>query len=173
MKLAATALYSIRWHSPVGELLLVCHEQALCGCWFGDQAGIPGWAASAAEKSDHPLLQRARAQLQAYFDGKRREFDLPLDCSYSNGTEFQQAVWQALTLIRYGHTTSYGQLAQMVGRPRAVRALGAAVGRNPLAIFLPCHRIVGANGGLTGYTGGLARKTFLLQLEQAQGLFFS
>ena len=113
-------------------------------------------------------ITRACAQLQAYFERQRQDFELPLD--YSHGTEFQQSVWQALTLIRYGHTTPYGQLAQALGRPRAVRALGAAVGRNPLAIFLPCHRVIGADGSLTGYTGGLARKTFLLQLEQAQGL---
>ena len=170
MNPAATALYSTRWHSPVGELLLVCHEQALCGCWFGDQPGIPDWAASAPEKPDHPLLRRALEQLQAYFERRRREFELPLD--YSRGTEFQQAVWQALSRIGYGHTIPYGELAQLLGRPRAVRALGAAVGRNPLAIFLPCHRVVGADGSLTGYTGGLARKTFLLQLEQAQGQLF-
>lgn len=171
MNTPAATLHSIHWHSPIGNLLLVCHEQALCGCWFGDQAGIPDWAASAIEKPDHPLLTQACGQLQAYFDGQRRDFELPLD--YSNGTEFQQAVWQALPLIRYGHTIPYGQLAQLLGRPRAVRALGAAVGRNPLAIFLPCHRVIGANGSLTGYTGGLARKTFLLQLEQAQGPLFS
>lgn len=171
MNPAATALYSTRWHSPVGELLLLCHEQALCGCWFGDQAGIPDWTAAALDKPDHPLLTRACAQLQAYFERQRQDFELPLD--YSHGTEFQQSVWQALTLIRYGHTTPYGQLAQALGRPRAVRALGAAVGRNPLAIFLPCHRVIGADGSLTGYTGGLARKTFLLQLEQAQGLLLS
>ena len=168
MNLANTVLYSTRWHSPIGELLLVCHEQALCGCWFGDQAGIPDWTAAALENPSHPLLRLACAQLQAYFERQRQDFELPLD--YSNGTEFQQAVWQALALIRYGHTTPYGQLAQALGRPRAVRALGAAVGRNPLAIFLPCHRVIGADGSLTGYTGGLARKTFLLQLEQAQGL---
>ena len=168
MNPANTVLYSTRWHSPVGELLLVCHEQALCGCWFGDQAGIPDWATSAVDQPGHPLLRLACAQLQAYFERQRQDFELPLD--YSNGTEFQQSVWQALTLIGYGHTTSYGQLAQALERPRAVRALGAAVGRNPLAIFLPCHRVIGANGSLTGYNGGLARKTFLLQLEQAQGL---
>ncbi len=170
MNLSTTALHSTRWHSPVGELLLVCHEQALCGCWFGDQQGIPDWAASAQEQPGHPQLIRARDQLQAYFDGQRREFELPLDSS--QGTEFQQAVWQALSRIPYGHTVPYGQLAQALGRPRAVRALGAAVGRNPLAIFLPCHRVIGADGSLTGYTGGLARKTFLLQHEQAQALLF-
>ncbi|MEO0003819.1 MAG: hypothetical protein RLZZ22_1511 [Pseudomonadota bacterium] len=170
MNTPATALHSIRWHSPVGELLLVCHEQALCGCWFGDQQGIPAWTGSATAGPDHPLLIQARAQLQAYFDGQRREFELPLD--YSNGTEFQQAVWRALALVPHGQTTRYGQLAQALGRPRAVRALGAAVGRNPLAIFLPCHRVIGADGSLTGYTGGLARKAFLLQLERAQGPLF-
>ena len=166
MNLSATALHSTRWHSPVGELLLLCHERALCGCWFGDQQGIPDWATSAPEDPDHPLLRRAREQLQAYFERQRHEFDLPLDSS--QGTEFQQAVWQTLRRIPHGHTVRYGELAQALGRPRAVRALGAAVGRNPLAILLPCHRVIGADGSLTGYTGGLARKAFLLQLEQTQ-----
>ena len=169
MNLADTALYSTRWHSPVGELLLVCHEQALCGCWFGDQQGIPTWTGLAQEKPDHRLLAQVCSQLQAYFDGQRREFELPLDDSH--GTPFQRAVWQALRQLRYGQTVSYGELARMLERPRAVRALGAAVGRNPLAILLPCHRVIGANGSLTGYTGGLARKAFLLQLEQVERLF--
>ena len=153
------------WPSPIGELLLVAGEQALLGCWFRDQHGIPDWARQAPERPDHPLLRETIAQLQAYFDGSRRDFELPLDCS--RGTAFQQAVWHALTAIPRGHTVSYGQLAQAVGRPRAVRAVGGAVGRNPLGIILPCHRVVGSNGSLTGYTGGLERKQALLQLEQA------
>lgn len=159
-------LLSTVWLSPIGGLLLVCHPRALCGCWFADQLDIPGWAEAAPRDQDCPLLQRAIAQLDEYFAGRRRDFELPLDCSH--GTEFQRSVWQALTRIPYGHRVAYGELARALGRPRAVRALGAAVGRNPLAIILPCHRVVGADGGLTGYTGGLVRKTFLLQLEQPQ-----
>ncbi|MEY5100989.1 MAG: hypothetical protein RJA36_3708 [Pseudomonadota bacterium] len=158
------------WRSPVGELLLVAGERALLGCWFCDQSGIPDWARQAPMQPAHPLLLEAIAQLQAYFDGRRRDFELPLDCS--RGTDFQQAVWRALAAIPCGSTVSYGQLAQAIGRPRAVRAVGAAVGRNPLGIILPCHRVVGEDGALTGYTGGLARKTFLLQLEQAQAALF-
>lgn len=153
------------WHSPIGGLLLVAHEQALLGCWFEDQSGIPAWASQAAEHAGHPVLQDAIAQLQDYFAGRRQDFDLPLD--FGGGTDFQQAVWRALASIPYGQTASYGQLALAVGRPKAVRAIGGAVGRNPLGIILPCHRIVGADGSLTGYTGGLERKRALLRLEQA------
>ncbi len=168
MKTPTTPLLSTVCQSPVGELLLVCRPQALCGCWFADQSDIPGWAKTAPSGHTH-LLQRAVEQLSDYFARRRRDFDLPLDCAY--GTEFQQSVWQALNRIPYGHTIPYGELAQALGRPRAVRALGAAVGRNPLAIILPCHRVVGADGSLTGYTGGLERKAFLLQLEQPQASF--
>jgi len=154
------------WPSPIGELLLVASDQALLGCWFRDQRGIPDWAQQAPERAEQPLLREAIAQLQAYFDGHRRDFELPLDCS--RGTEFQQAVWHALAAIPSGHTVSYGQLAQTIGRPRAVRAVGGAVGRNPLGIILPCHRVIGGNGALTGYTGGLERKIRLLRLEQPQ-----
>jgi len=154
------------WPSPIGDLLLVASEQALLGCWFRDQRGIPDWTDQVPEQPTHPLLRAASAQLQAYFEGSRRDFELPLDCS--RGTEFQQSVWRALAAIPCGQTVSYGQLAQAVGRPRAVRAVGGAVGRNPLGILLPCHRVVGSHGALTGYTGGLERKTALLRLEQAQ-----
>jgi len=171
MKSPSLPLLSTVCDSPIGELLLVCHQQALCGCWFANQLDIPGWAEAAPWDREHPMLQRAIAQLDDYFARRRRDFDLPLD--YSHGTEFQRSVWHALTRIPYGHTVHYGELAQSLGRPRAVRALGAAVGLNPLAIFLPCHRVVGADGSLTGYTGGLQRKTFLLQLEQPQASLFN
>ena len=167
-------LHRLLCSSPIGDLLLVAHEQALCGCWFADQAGIPAWAGSALESADQRWLQAARTQLQDYFDGRRRDFELPLDLGH--GTAFQQSVWRALAAIPCGQTTSYGELAHTLGRPRAVRALGGAVGRNPIAIILPCHRVIGADGGLTGYSGGLARKTFLLrleQLEQPQGLILT
>ena len=109
------------------------------------------------------MLQRAAAQLNEFFSGQRQSFDLPLDLT--NGTAFQQAVWQALLAIPFGQTTSYGELARRIGRPKAVRALGAAVGRNPIGIIVPCHRVIGADGSLTGYAGGLDRKTALLRIE--------
>lgn len=156
-------LHALRWHSPIGELLLVTHDRALCGLWFSDQAGIPAWAEQAPPQPEHPLLTQAVAQLQAYFAGQRPTFDLPLDTSF--GTEFQRAVWAALAQIPHGQTVSYGHIARTIGRPQAVRAVGGAVGRNPLGIVLPCHRVLGAGGALTGYTGGLARKVALLRLE--------
>lgn len=163
ISLHATTVHSTLWHSPIGLLLLVANHQALCGVWFQDQAGIPAWATLAPRLDQHPLLTQAIQQLQAYFQGQRRTFDLPL--SLSSGTPFQQAVWQALQAIPYGSTCSYQSVAQAIGRPSSVRAVGGAVGRNPLGIVLPCHRVLGSNGALTGYTGGLERKVRLLSLE--------
>lgn len=158
-------LMSTRWHSPVGELLLACDAETLRGVWFVDQPGIPPWAGRAAS-GDHPLLERAIAQLTAYFAGERRGFDLPLNLR--SGTPFQQAVWQALQAIPWGHTATYQSVATAIGRPSAVRAVGGAIGRNPIGIIVPCHRVVGSDGGLTGYTGGLQRKRALLSLEAAR-----
>ena len=115
-------------------------------------------------EGDHPLLDRAQAQLDEYFAGTRRSFDLPLA---PQGTPFQREVWFALASIPYGCTASYAQQAAKVGRPTATRAVGAANGRNPLPIVLPCHRVIGADGSLTGFGGGLPAKRFLLQLEGA------
>jgi methylated-DNA-[protein]-cysteine S-methyltransferase len=126
----------------------------------------PDWREGESE-----LLERARRQLAEYFAGKRRTFDLPLA---PHGTEFQCAVWRALADIPYGETISYAQLATRVGKPTATRAVGAANGRNPLPIVLPCHRVIGADGSLTGFGGGLPTKQFLLRLEgalQADELF--
>jgi methylated-DNA-[protein]-cysteine S-methyltransferase len=109
-----------------------------------------------------PLLKKAAAQLREYFGGKRTEFDLPL---FYNGTEFQRKVWQALIEIPFGETRSYKEIAEAVGSPRACRAVGMANHRNPLAIFIPCHRVVEHNGGLGGYAGGLEMKQYLLDLE--------
>ena len=152
-----------RTDSPLGPLLLAASNQGLAGAWFvegqRDAPDASGWAAA----PDHPVLRQAAAQLAEYFSGRREHFDLPLDLS--NGTPFQQAVWQALLAIPCGQTTSYGELARRIGRPKAVRALGAAVGRNPVSIIVPCHRVIGADGSLTGYAGGLERKTALLRIE--------
>ena len=159
------ALATAHWSSPIGPLLLVADSQALRGVWFTDQRGIAAQHLTATADAQHPLLLQAMQQLQAYFAGQRQVFDVPL--APEGGTPFQRAVWQALADIPYGTTTSYRALAERLGRPRAVRAVGGAVGRNPLGIVLPCHRVLGAQGQLTGYTGGLARKQALLRLEQS------
>jgi methylated-DNA-[protein]-cysteine S-methyltransferase len=112
---------------------------------------------------DHPVLQQTVQWLDLYFRGRVRPFDAPLDLS--GGSAFQQAVWQALLAIAPGHTCSYGALATALGRPGAARAVGAAVGQNPISLIVPCHRVIGANAQLTGYAGGLDRKAWLLQLE--------
>lgn len=150
------------WPSPLGLIRLAASEQGLAGLWFEGQRHQPDpstWSVDAA----HPLLRQAIAQLDDYLAGRRRTFSVPLDLR--QGTPFQQSVWQALRQIPYGASASYGELATRIGRPAAVRAVGAAVGRNPLSIVVPCHRVLGADGALTGYAGGLARKTALLQLE--------
>lgn len=163
--MTSLTLAACHWTSPIGDLLLVADAQALRGVWFVDQQGIAPSHLAAPYDARHPVLAEAVRQLQAYFAGQRQAFDVPL--APEGGTPFQQAVWQALAHIPYGATTSYRHLAERIGRPRAVRAVGGAVGRNPLGIVLPCHRVLGANGQLTGYTGGLARKQALLRLEQA------
>ncbi len=153
--------------SPLGPLRLVASAAGLAGVWFVDhQRHAPtteqvlAWPVAAA---GHPVLEPAARQLQAYFQGQRQRFDLPLDLA--QGTPFQREVWQALCAIPFGQTYSYGELAQTIGRPKAVRAVGAAVGRNPLSIVVPCHRVLGGDGSLTGYAGGLDRKRALLRLE--------
>lgn len=148
--------------SPLGPMRLAANPQGLCGVWFEGQrhqTDASAWSTVA----DHPLLQQAMAQLTQYFAGQRRQFELPLDLSA--GTPFQQAVWQALQNLAFGQTCSYSALSAQMGRPTAVRALSSAVARNPLSIIVPCHRVLGANGALTGYAGGLARKEALLKLE--------
>jgi methylated-DNA-[protein]-cysteine S-methyltransferase len=159
-----------RMDSPVGPLLLAASDAGLCAIEFQPSRHPvvrgPSWM-----PGDHPLLGRARAQLDEYFAGARRAFDLPLA---PVGTEFQQAVWRTLATIPYGETISYAQLATRVGRPGAARAVGAANGRNPPPTVLPCHRVIGSTGDLTGFGGGLPVKRFLLELEGAlpsAGLF--
>jgi len=155
--------YATILDSPVGPLLLASDGTALTHLLFEreDAPAAADRAAFAAGRRD-AVLDRACAQLQEYFAGRRRTFDLPLA---PTGTAFQRAVWRALEDIPYGRTESYGTLADRVGRPRAVRAVGAANGRNPISIIVPCHRVIGADGSLTGYGGGLDAKRFLLALE--------
>lgn len=158
------SIVQARYESPLGPMLVAATTRGVAGIWFVGQKHMPHhetWP----EAPGHPMLMRAMAQLDEYFNGRRGTFDLPLDLQ--GGTAFQQSVWQALLAIPRGGTTSYGLLSQRIGKPAAMRAVGAAVGRNPLSVVVPCHRVVGANGSLTGYAGGLERKTALLRLEGA------
>lgn len=152
------------YESPLGTMIVAATRSGLAGVWFEGQRHMPG-CSGWPEQPDHPVLCEAVAQLEEYFGGRRTQFDLPLDLQA--GTRFQQSVWKALLAIPHGRTTSYGVLSQRIGRPAAVRAVGAAVGRNPLSIVVPCHRVLGAAGSLTGYAGGLQRKSALLHLEGA------
>ena len=150
----------------MGELVLVATDRGLAYVLFPGQGtrhvGLPDdvpWV------DDDPVLEAAAAQLGEYFAGDRRTFDLPLDL---DGTDFDRAAWLALAEIPYGETTSYARQAQAIGRPGAFRAVGGANGRNPLPVVLPCHRVIGADGSLVGFGGGLALKQRLLDLEAAQ-----
>jgi len=149
--------------SPLGDLLLAASERGLCGLYFDEHRhfkGPQGWVASI----DDPHLLRAAAQLDEYFAGRRQAFDLALDLA---GTPFQRKVWEGLSRVPYGATASYLGHAQAVGAGHAVRAVGTAIGRNPVSIIVPCHRVVGGSGALTGYAGGLERKRYLLAFEAA------
>ena len=150
--------------SPLGTITLATNGDALVGVWFDGQKHQPDFQVW-SQRPGHPVLVAAQTQLAQYFAGERTVFDLPL--GLRGGTEFQQAVWRALLDIAPGATVSYGELARGIGKTQEVRAVGAAVGRNPLSIVVPCHRVVGADGTLTGYAGGLDRKQALLALEQA------
>jgi methylated-DNA-[protein]-cysteine S-methyltransferase len=148
--------------SPLGTLTLVGSARGLAAVlWEDEPLPEPG---SATEDRHHPLLLQAQQQLEEYFTGKRRSFTVQLD---PNGTEFQNKVWNALRTIPFGETRSYGQIADQIGSRKAVRAVGAANGRNPIPIIVPCHRVIGADGTLTGFAGGLALKARLLALEGA------
>jgi methylated-DNA-[protein]-cysteine S-methyltransferase len=151
-----------RLDTPLGRLLLAATDRGLGGIWFDDQAHHPG-PLTAPWLPDHPLLAQARRELDGYWaDARRARFEVALDLG---GTPFQQAVWAALRQIGPGQHDSYGQIARRLGRPLAMRAVGAAVGRNPVSIIVPCHRVLGQDGALTGYAGGLPRKRDLLQRE--------
>jgi methylated-DNA-[protein]-cysteine S-methyltransferase len=151
--------------SPIGPLTLIAQDGRLAGVHMEITRYEPGageLGAAVASESD-PVLAAAAKQLDAYFRGELTSFDLPLSL---DGTQFQRCVWAALQSIPYGETISYGELARRIGQPSASRAVGLANGRNPVAIVVPCHRVIGADGSLTGYGGGMDRKRFLLALEQ-------
>jgi methylated-DNA-[protein]-cysteine S-methyltransferase len=149
--------------SPVGRLKLVANADGLAAVLWPDDDPRRVPLASLEEAPAHPTLVAAERQLQDYFAGRREKFSLRLAF---RGTAFQRKVWTALTAIPFGETRSYAQIARQIGRPKAVRAVGAANGRNPLSIVAPCHRVVGADGRLTGFAGGLKTKAFLLRLER-------
>ena len=150
--------------SPVGKLKLVATNAGLAAVlWENERAGRVRLA-QAVENRRHPVLVETRRQLAEYFAGRRKTFSVALDL---RGTAFQREVWNALLTIPFGETRSYSEIARQIGKPKAVRAVGAANGRNPVAIFTPCHRVIGAGGELTGFAGGLGAKTFLLEHEGA------
>ncbi len=151
--------------SPVGKLRLVGTEKAIHALLWSKERDTPVHSSIPMSRAHSvPLFLRARAQLAEYFAGERRTFDLPLN---PQGTEFQLRVWRVLRQIPYGETLSYGEQAKQIGAPKSARAVGGANGRNPLSILVPCHRVVGSNGDLTGFGGGIDRKRFLLDLEKA------
>jgi methylated-DNA-[protein]-cysteine S-methyltransferase len=151
-----------RFDSPLGPVTLAATPQGLAGLWFDGQAHHPGHL-DAPVNAQQPFIAQAKLELDAYWQGgPKQRFRVRLD---AQGTPFQQAVWSALLAIRPGHTSTYAAVAAAAGSPRAVRAAGAAIGRNPLSIIVPCHRVLGRDGSLTGYAGGLERKRALLRLE--------
>ena len=153
-----------RVDTPLGPLTLAATQKGLAGAWFDGQAHHPGVLDAPVDGGQRWLVQAAH-ELGEYFAGQRRNFHVPLD---PQGTVFQASVWLALQRIACGQLHSYGAIAQEIGRPAAARAVGAAVGRNPISVIVPCHRVVGSDGALTGYAGGLPRKEALLKLEGAR-----
>lgn len=160
--------YVVAWvDSPVGRLRLVASDDGLAAIQWEHERSPNDPFAGAAESPAHPVLAETARQLDEYFAGTRRSFTVPLRFA---GTDFQRQVWRALLTIPYGETRSYAQIARQIGRPRAVRAVGAANGRNPIPIIAPCHRVIGSTGQLVGFGGGLAAKARLLELEGARPL---
>jgi len=160
---------SRRFHSiissPVGSLTLVADESALIGVYFESSEDLSRAAGDCWLNPHHPLLREAEQQLHEYFAQNRKTFSVPLRFA---GTDFQRNVWQQIAKIPYGETISYSELASRSGAANAIRAAGTATGRNPISIIVPCHRVMGKNGSMCGFGGGLDRKRFLLQLESQQ-----
>jgi len=150
------------YDSPLGRILLTATRKALTGVHFVGEKYYPEIGSEWVQRPRARMIARARKQLREYFKGKRQVFDLPLD---PQGTAFQRDVWQELLRIPFGATTHYGAIAQRLGKPGAMRAVGAANGQNRISIIIPCHRVIGADKDLTGYAGGLERKAALLRLE--------
>lgn len=152
------------YESPHGRILLVASDKGLSGVYFDGQKYHPQLAAGWRHDARHAPLRQAKRELAEYFGGERKRFETALA---PEGTSFQCAVWKAISTVDFGTTITYGELARRAGSPGSARAAGAATGRNPIGIIVPCHRIVGSNGSLTGYAGGLEKKRALLALEGA------
>ena len=164
----ATGIAYAHMDSPIGPVWVATAERGICAVGVGEEqperffAWLTRHLGPGPRREDPAALAQALAQLREYFVGTRHAFDLELD---ARGTPFQEAVWGEIARIPYGRTITYGEIAQRIGRPRAPRAVGAAVGANPLSILIPCHRVIGSGGALTGYGGGLGAKAALLKLE--------
>ncbi len=163
--------------TPLGSMIMGVSDQGLCLLEFAERRMLDTQLKRLRQRlgrvflpGDHPLMQQVKTELDEYFDNNLRKFKIPIQ---SPGTEFQESVWQALLQIPYGEMRSYAQIAEEIGHPTAVRAVGRANGDNRIAIIIPCHRVVGSTGELTGYGGGLWRKKYLLSLEQAQSFHLS
>ncbi|QJE99276.1 methylated-DNA--[protein]-cysteine S-methyltransferase [Luteolibacter luteus] len=163
MKAAKQSYHFKTMPSPVGELTLVASDKGLAAILWENDAPDRVRLGELVENKDHPLLLEAERQLGDYFAGKLQRFTVKLD--FTVGTDFQRSVWHALTTIPFGETRSYAQIAEQIGNPTAVRAVGAANGKNPISIIAPCHRVIGSNGKLTGFAGGLEAKALLLGIE--------
>jgi methylated-DNA-[protein]-cysteine S-methyltransferase len=160
------SLVEVLFPSPVGALTLVASDRGLVAILWEDDDPARVRLSLREERHDHPVLAQTAQQLTAYFAGTLQDFAVPLDF---RGTDFQQKVWAALCTIPFGETRSYGDIARAIGHPTASRAVGAANGRNPISIIAPCHRVVGTNGALTGFAGGVEVKRWLLDFEQSRG----
>ena len=156
--------YYDTYDSPHGRMLLVATERGVSGVYFAGQKYFPKDRKAWQRDPDRPALMQAKRELAEYFSGRRKRFDVALD---PQGTDFQCKVWKAILKVNFGKTATYGELAKRAGHPGSARAAGAATGRNPISIMVPCHRIMGSDGSLTGYAGGLNRKRALLALEDA------
>ena len=156
-------LYYDHMESPNGRILLVANDAGLCGVHFVGQKHFPQRQKDWQRDPHNAVLKRAKRELEEYYAGKRKRFDVPLA---PEGTAFQRKVWKAISTIGFGETKSYAEVARRAGVAGSARATGAATGRNPIGIIVPCHRVVGSDGSLTGYAGGLAKKKALLALEK-------
>ena len=164
-KEAKTTKYFSIIKSPIDDLLLVADDSALLGLYFSGYDHVPSEKEDWQREDRHPILLQAAAELAEYFSGNRKTFSVPIRFE---GTDFQQKIWKQIAAIPYRKITNYSELAQRVGRPDAIRAAGTTTGRNPISIIVPCHRVMGKNGDLCGFAGGLDRKRFLLALENSE-----
>ena len=158
------------YESPMGKMLIVAADEGLRGLYFIDQKYYREVENDWTRAPRHPVVRQTAREMQEYFAGKRTEFDVPLA---AEGTPFQASIWKAISSVKYGDSITYSELARRAGHPDAIRAAGTATGRNPITIIVPCHRIVGSDGSLTGYAGGLDRKRALQELESGTRPLFS